>query len=92
MNTENKHYWQKTCLQCFKDCLRITWINCESSISVIWLSKTILRKVPGVQLRPVNPAEHVQNPSVGRHLALIQLGEHSCEQFVPKCPSSQARW
>lgn len=54
------------------------------------ISKTILRKVPVVQLRPVNPAAHVHNPSVGRHLALIQLGEHTCEQFVPKCPSSQA--
>lgn len=61
---------------------------------VIWLNKTIniLRKVPVVQLWPAHPAAHVHNPSVGRHMSLTQLGEHTCEQFVPKCPSSHARW
>lgn len=67
--------------------------NKKHNIDLITFSKCskILQILPVVQLSPFNPASHVHNPSVCRHLSILQLGEQLCEQFVPKYPSLQAR-
>lgn len=47
--------------------------------------------IPVVQLSFIKSAVQIDQPSVCRHVPLLQLGEHSREQLVPKYPSLQAR-
>lgn len=48
--------------------------------------------LPVVQLSPAQPAvQEVHQPSVCRHVAGLQLGEQTWEQFLPKYPFLQTR-
>lgn len=54
--------------------------------------KTSMTALPVVQLSPAQPAvQEVHQPSVCRHVAGLQLGEQTWEQFLPKYPFLQTR-
>lgn len=82
--------------KCFNDYLKETVLT-AAVLTCVFLKIFKKRKkkyspnLPLVQLPPFNLASHIHHPSVCRHVSLLQLGEHLCEQFVPKYPSLQAR-
>lgn len=57
--------------------------------SIIKLILLVILGIPLVQVRPIQPALQEHIPSVFLHV--LQLGEHTLEQFLPKNPLLQAR-